>query len=68
MVSLAPMRYSFIIPVYNRPDELRELLESIALQQLNDYEVIVIEDGSSLTSEAVIHDPDYPFSTLLSST
>ena len=56
MVSLAPMRYSFIIPVYNRPDELRELLESIALQQLNDYEVIVIEDGSSLTSEAVIHD------------
>ena len=50
------MRYSFIIPVYNRPDELRELLESIALQQLNDYEVIVIEDGSSLTSEAVIHD------------
>ena len=50
------MRYSFIIPVYNRPDELRELLESIALQQLSDYEVIVIEDGSSLTSEAVIHD------------
>ena len=50
------MRYSFITPVYNRPDELRELLESIALQQLNDYEVIVIEDGSSLTSEAVIHD------------
>ena len=50
------MRYSFIIPVYNRPDELRELLESIALQQLSDYEVIVIEDGSRLTSEAVIHD------------
>ena len=50
------MRYSFIIPVYNRPDELRELLESITHQQLDDYEVIVIEDGSSLTSEAVIHD------------
>jgi len=49
------MRYSFIIPVYNRPDELRELLESITLQQLKDYEVIIIEDGSSLTSEAVIH-------------
>ena len=50
------MRYSFIIPVYNRPDELRELLASITHQQLDDYEVIVIEDGSSLTSEAVIHD------------
>ena len=48
------MRYSFIIPVYNRPEELQELLESIMCQSLGDYEVIVVEDGSTRTSEEVI--------------
>lgn len=48
------MRYSFIIPVYNRPEELQELLESIMHQSLGDYEVIVVEDGSTRTSEVVI--------------
>ena len=48
------MRYSFIIPVYNRPEELQELLESIMRQSLGDYEVIVVEDGSTRTSEEVI--------------
>ena len=48
------MRYSFIIPVYNRPEELQELLESIMHQSLGDYEVIVVEDGSTRTSEEVI--------------
>ena len=41
------MRYSAIIPVYNRPDELEELLQSLTLQTFKDFEVIVVEDGSS---------------------
>ena len=40
-------RYSIIIPVYNRPEELDELLESLSRQRFTDFEVLVIEDGSS---------------------
>ena len=40
------MKYSFIIPVYNRPDEVDELLQSMTRQTLTDFEVIVMEDGS----------------------
>lgn len=49
-------RYSFIIPVYNRPEELRELLETIALQSFNDFEVVVVEDGSEIKSDQVCKD------------
>lgn len=42
------MRYSFVIPVYNRPDEVDELLESLTHQTLTDFEVIIVEDGSSI--------------------
>ncbi len=48
------MRYSFIIPVYNRPDEVGELLESLAGQSVRDFEVIVVEDGSSVLCEEVV--------------
>jgi len=40
-------KYSIIIPVYNRPEEVEELLESLALQTAQDFEVIIVEDGSS---------------------
>ena len=40
------MKYSIIVPVYNRPDEVDELLESLSNQTLKDFEVIVVEDGS----------------------
>ena len=40
------MKYSIIIPVYNRPDEVDELLESLSNQTLKDFEVIIVEDGS----------------------
>jgi glycosyltransferase involved in cell wall biosynthesis len=47
--------YSIVIPVYNRPLELSELLESIAGQQGEvPFEVIVVEDGSDTTSESVV--------------
>ena len=40
------MKYSFIVPVYNRPDEVDELLESLCSQTFKDFEVIIVEDGS----------------------
>ncbi len=42
--------YSVIIPVYNRPDEVEELLRSLAEQTRRDnFEVILVEDGSTVT-------------------
>ena len=40
------MKYSIIVPVYNRPEEVDELLHSLVAQTLRDFEVIVVEDGS----------------------
>ena len=48
------MKYSFIIPIYNRPEELDELLNSLVSQTYEgDFEVVVIEDGSTITSEQI---------------
>ena len=46
-------RFSIIIPVYNRPDEVAELLESLSKQTDKGFEVLVIEDGSSVPCEEV---------------
>ncbi len=47
--------YSFIIPVYNRPEEIRELLESMLHLRSNvDFEIVIVEDGSSIKSETVV--------------
>ncbi len=48
------MKYSFIIPVYNRPDEVDELLTSLARQTCTDYEVLVVEDGSDVPCRHVV--------------
>lgn len=48
------MKYSFIIPVYNRPDEVDELLASLCEQTLKDFEVIVVEDGSTIPCHDVV--------------
>ena len=42
------MKYSIIVPVYNRPDEVDELLASLLHQEEKDFEVIVVEDGSQV--------------------
>ena len=47
------MKYSIIVPVYNRPDEVSELLESLSSQTAKDFEVIVVEDGSQKTCKDV---------------
>ena len=39
--------YSFIVPVYNRIDEVRDLLDSLLKQTDNDFEVVIVEDGST---------------------
>ena len=48
------MRYSVIIPVYNRPDEVDELLQSLTQQSFKDFEIIVVEDGSSIPCQKVV--------------
>ena len=47
------MRFSIIIPVYNRPQEVDELLESLCGQTFKDFEVVVVEDGSSEKCDTV---------------
>ena len=47
------MKYSIIVPVYNRPDEVDELLESLSSQTLKDFEVVIVEDGSKITCKDV---------------
>ncbi len=47
--------FSFIIPVYNRPEEIKELLESFVQMNFQDpYEIVIVEDGSTQTSEAIV--------------
>lgn len=48
------MFYSVIIPVYNRPGEVDELLRSLTLQQFAGFEVVVVEDGSTVTCREVV--------------
>ena len=47
------MKYSIIVPVYNRPDEVDELLASLCEQEVKDFEVIIVEDGSSVPCDEV---------------
>lgn len=48
------MRYSVIIPVYNRPDEVDELLKSLTQQTFKNFEVVVVEDGSSIPCKETV--------------
>jgi len=49
------MFYSFIIPVYNRPDEIDELLQSLVLQTYEkEFEIVIVEDGSSVDSRDIV--------------
>ena len=47
------MQYSIIVPVFNRPDEVDELLQSLCGQTIKDFEVIIVEDGSTKPCEEV---------------
>jgi len=41
------MKFSIIVPIYNRPDEAKELMESLSLQTFKDFELVLVEDGST---------------------
>lgn len=49
------MNFSIIIPVYNRPQELEELLTSLSLTTFqNPFEVVIVEDGSSVKADEIV--------------
>jgi glycosyltransferase involved in cell wall biosynthesis len=48
------MFFSIIIPLYNRPQEIKELLESLTLQTYKQFEVLVIEDGSVKDAKDIV--------------
>ncbi len=48
------MKFSVIVPVFNRPDEIKELLESLTKQTYKDFEVIIVEDGSEIDCREVV--------------
>ncbi|REL33221.1 glycosyltransferase [Rhodohalobacter sp. SW132] len=47
------MRFSVIVPVYNRPREVRELLQSLTEQSFKSFEIIIVEDGSDITCREI---------------
>ncbi len=50
------LQYSFIIPVYNRPDEIQELLQSFKeLETTIPFQIVIIEDGSTKTSKTIVN-------------
>lgn len=46
--------FSVIVPVYNRIDEVRDLLKSLSVQTVKDFEVVIVEDGSTLPCKEVV--------------
>lgn len=53
MISDSP-KYSVVVPVYNRPEEVDELLSSLTNQTFTNFEVVLVEDGSSKTCRHLI--------------
>lgn len=56
--------FSIIIPVYNRPEEMDELLQSLTLQTYRHFEIIVVEDGSTKDCAAVVEKYRTSFSAI----
>lgn len=48
------MFYSIIVPVYNRPDEIQDLLDCLIKQTYTNFEVLIIESGSDIKSDEVV--------------
>ena len=49
------MYFSIIIPVFNRPDEVDELLQSLTLQEYKEkFEVVIVEDGSTIPCDSIV--------------
>ncbi len=52
--SQSAISLSLVVPVFNRPVEVEELLESLTRQSCSDFEVVIVEDGSSLPCDEVV--------------
>jgi len=48
-------KFSVIVPIYNRPEEANELLKSLSEQSFKDFELVIVEDGSTLPSEEIVN-------------
>ena len=48
------VKFSIVIPLYNRPDEIDELLESLTKQTVKNFEVVVVEDGSTVPAADIV--------------
>ena len=48
------MKFSIIVPVYNRVDEVTDLLDSLSRQTVNNFELVLVEDGSTQPCEDVV--------------
>jgi glycosyltransferase involved in cell wall biosynthesis len=48
------LQFSVVIPVYNRPQEVKEILMSLTTQSFKDFEVIIVEDGSTIRCEDIV--------------
>jgi glycosyltransferase involved in cell wall biosynthesis len=47
--------FSFVIPVYNRPEEIKELLQGLwKMNYAKPYEIVIVEDGSQQNAETII--------------
>jgi glycosyltransferase involved in cell wall biosynthesis len=51
---MSSLKVSIIIPLYNKAPYVRRALDSIAAQSLSDFEVIVIDDGSTDDGAAIV--------------
>lgn len=48
------MRVSVVVPLYNKEQHVRRCLESIAAQTFQDFEVIIVDDGSTDASASIV--------------
>lgn len=49
-------RYSVIVPVYNRPSEVKDLVDSLLAQTSQDFELVIVEDGSTVPCHDIVED------------
>ena len=53
-------KVSVCIPTYNRKDYLKETIDSILTQTYKDYEIVIVDDGSTDGTEKMIKKLDFP--------
>ena len=59
------MLFTVIVPVYNRPQELAELLQSLADQSVRNFQVVVVDDGSTTQSDELIAQYTHQFAIFI---